>query len=212
MTRVVGLVAIIITAAGSSRDARADLVYSLLPYTVDAGISVDSGSITVTETAAEDMLLDKDEIVSFSVDVTDEVGSFTFTGTGANAVINGPIAIGPASIFVPFPVNLRDENLMLLEDPGSNAHAQWLAINLGSDLSSVTLNSRTGVLHKTSVSAPIGVAVPEPKSMIFLVIGGVFLRPWRRMRVRAKRESSSELESSPDGKLIDKVADVSIVA
>jgi hypothetical protein len=159
------------------------VIYLLTPYSVNGGFSIDSGSITVTETAADDGLLDFSEIVCFTVNATDEVGAFSFSGTGASVVINSPIVIEPSSLTVPFPLNLRDENLMALEDPDSLAYAQWLSINIGADLGSVSLNSRSGLLQSVPASAPIRVAVPEPSMMSLLALGGTaFLPFWRRSR------------------------------
>ena len=183
------LIVVLAAATFATRAGRAESIYHLTPYSIDAGFSIDSGSIVVVDSAPDDLLLETNEILTFTVHATDEAGSFSFSGTGANAHINGPVDIANASISVAFPSNFKDENLMLLEDPGSLAYAQWLSLRLGDDFGSVSLSSRTGSFEDVFVTAPITVAsMPEPRSMLLFLMGGIALFTSRQARRKARTE------------------------
>lgn len=169
----------------AARVGRAESMFRLTPYSMQGGISIDSGSIVVVDNATDDLLLSADEIISFTVHATDQNGSFSFSGTGANAVVNGPIAIVNNGISLAFPSNFKDENVMVLEDPVTGVYAQWLAINLGNEMVSVSLGSRTGIFDIASVTAPMPFAsMPEPESSLLALLGVLGMLSLRRRRAR----------------------------
>ena len=106
--------------------ATAQVVYSVVPYDIDVGYSIDGGTITVSDTAHANGTLELAEIVSYAIDGTDLGGPHAITGPPL-ASINGTVLIDGSTISIPDD-SVAGGALFLYGSAGSGG-PQWVTAN-----------------------------------------------------------------------------------
>ena len=170
----------------------ADVVLKVEAYQLNNGYSIDGGTITVTDTAdANGMLDDASEIVSWDIDVTfGNAGSFTFSSDlaghalftqalnqGGFSMQNGELRqLGDGNFQI---IRFRDTAFSdrVLEYRGSNATgiSEFQVRNNGD------AGTQFSFLNLPS-PALVATAVPEPASLGTLAFGSAFFLLRRRRR------------------------------